>query len=67
MFAGEAVADAVVAEQCSGLSMDVLAALCDILGCEPNDPIKVRVENASVKKTGTGPKGVAPAPRRTTV
>ncbi len=49
------------------LSMDVLAAICDILGCEPNDLIKVRVENASVKKTGTGPEGVAPAPRRTTV
>ena len=49
------------------LSMDVLAAMCDILGCEPSDLIKVRVENASVKKTGTGPAGDAPAPQRTTV
>ncbi len=49
------------------LSMDVLAAICDILGCQPNDLIQVRVENASIRKTGTGPAGDAPAPRRTTV
>ena len=49
------------------LSLDVLAAMCDILGCGPGDLIKVRVENASVRKTGTGPAEVAPAPQRTTV
>jgi DNA-binding Xre family transcriptional regulator len=49
------------------LSLDVLAAMCDILGCGPSDLIEIRVENTSVRKTGTGPPGVAPAPRRTTV
>lgn len=33
------------------LSMDTLAALCDILGCQPNDLIEVEVVNAQVRKT----------------
>ena len=33
------------------LSMDTLAALCDILGCTPNDLIEVRVVNAQVRKS----------------
>ena len=49
------------------LSLDVLAAMCDILDCGPSDLIKVRVENAQVRRTGTGPAGDAPEPRRTTV
>jgi DNA-binding Xre family transcriptional regulator len=32
------------------LSLDILAALCDILGCTPNDLIEVRVANAEVRK-----------------
>lgn len=56
-----------VSQQPQRLSLEVLAAACDILQCEPGDLIKVKVENATVRKTGTGPAGVAPAPRRTTV
>lgn len=56
-----------VSQQPQRLSLEVLAAVCDILECEPGDLIKVKVENAMVRKTGTGPAGVAPAPRRTTV
>jgi len=41
------------------LSLDVLAAMCDFLGCGPSDLIKVRAENTSVRKTGTDPAGVA--------
>jgi DNA-binding Xre family transcriptional regulator len=33
------------------LSMDTLAALCDILGCTPNDLIEVQEVNAQVRKT----------------
>jgi DNA-binding Xre family transcriptional regulator len=36
------------------LSMDTLAALCDILGCGPNDLLQVKVVNVQVAKTGTG-------------
>ena len=52
------------------LSLDVLAAIRDILDCGPSDLIQVRVQNASVPKTGTGPTGptgLAPTPLRTTV
>jgi DNA-binding Xre family transcriptional regulator len=34
------------------LSMDTLAALCDILGCTPNDLIEVEVVNAQIRKAG---------------
>ncbi len=37
------------------LSLDVLAAMCDILGCGPSDLIEVRVENVQVSKTGHRP------------
>ncbi|QHE73103.1 helix-turn-helix domain-containing protein [Rhodococcus sp. WAY2] len=51
------------------LSMDVLAALCDILGCSPNDLIEIKVENASMpKKAAAGGAGrSAPVARRTTI
>jgi DNA-binding Xre family transcriptional regulator len=51
------------------LSMDTLAALCDILQCQPNDLIEVQVVNAQVPKTasGDGPAGAAPTPRRSTI
>ncbi len=49
------------------LSMDTLAALCDILGCTPNDLIEIEAVNAEVRKTADG--GIAPAPsvRRTSI
>lgn len=49
------------------LSMDTLAALCDILGCTPNDLIEVQAVNAQVRKAA-GDTGVpVPQARRTTV
>jgi DNA-binding Xre family transcriptional regulator len=36
------------------LSMDTLAALCDILSCTPNDLIEVTVVRAEVRKAATG-------------
>jgi DNA-binding Xre family transcriptional regulator len=54
------------------LSMDVLAALCDVLGCTPNDLIRIEVVNEQVRKDGTGGgaeigRGGPPQPRRTTI
>jgi DNA-binding Xre family transcriptional regulator len=50
------------------LSMDILAALCDILGCTPNDLIEVTTVQATVRKVaGTNVAGPPPAARRTTV
>src|ERR1700758_1943699 len=49
------------------LSMDTLAALCDILGCSPNDLIEVEVVSKQVRKAA-GEESVAPPPvRRTTI
>jgi DNA-binding Xre family transcriptional regulator len=49
------------------LSMDVLAALCDILECTPNDLVEIEAVNQSVKKAaGDKPTAVAKV-RRTTV
>ncbi|MEU6144681.1 helix-turn-helix transcriptional regulator [Streptomyces sp. NPDC047081] len=49
------------------LSMDTLAALCDILGCTPNDLIDVEVVNEQVRKTAGGEKPPPPAVRRSTI
>ncbi|MFJ3640590.1 helix-turn-helix domain-containing protein [Streptomyces sp. NPDC090108] len=50
------------------LSMDTLAALCDILQCTPNDLIKPEVANAQVRRTAGEPAGpTPPSPRRTVV
>src|SRR2546430_5465363 len=49
------------------LSMDTLAALCDILDCTPNDLIEIGVAQASVRKAAGASAGPAPAARRTTV
>ena len=49
------------------LSMDTLAALCDILGCAPNDLIEIEVVNAGVRKTAGDTTGPAPAVRRTSI
>jgi len=49
------------------LSMDTLAALCDILGCTPNDLIEVETVNAGVRKTAREAAGRAPVVRRTSI
>jgi DNA-binding Xre family transcriptional regulator len=50
------------------LSMDTLAALCDILGCQPNDLIEIEVVNAEVRKTaGDDAPGPLPEARRTSI
>ncbi len=36
------------------LNIDVLAALCDILDCEPNDLLQPVAEQVKTIKTGTG-------------
>lgn len=36
------------------LSLQVLAALCDILSCSPADLVSTTAENAGVRKTATG-------------
>ena len=36
------------------LSLQVLAALCDILSCTPADLVTTAAENAGVRKTATG-------------
>jgi DNA-binding Xre family transcriptional regulator len=48
------------------LSMDTLAAVCDILGCSPNDLIEIEAVNEQVRKAAGEP-GAAPPPRRTTI
>lgn len=49
------------------MSMDTLAALCDILDCTPNDLIQVAVVTASVRKTAGASAAPVPTARRTTV
>jgi DNA-binding Xre family transcriptional regulator len=39
------------------LNIDLLAALCDILGCEPNDLLTPTIEAAHSAKTGTADTG----------
>jgi DNA-binding Xre family transcriptional regulator len=48
------------------LSMDTLAALCDILDCAPNDLIEVRVANTQVRKAA-GERPAAVPVRRSTI
>lgn len=49
------------------LSLDTLAALCDILMCGPDDLISVSVVNREVAKTGTTSTQGRPPVRRTTI
>ena len=49
------------------LSMDVLAALCDILECRPNDLLEVQVVKAAAKKAASSGSRPAPPVRRTTI
>jgi DNA-binding Xre family transcriptional regulator len=45
------------------LSMDTLAALCDILDCQPNDLIEVQVVNEKSRKAAGEAKTAPTAPR----
>lgn len=47
--------------------MDTLAALCDILGCTPNDLIEVKAVGAQVSKAVGESGSPAPMARRTTI
>ncbi len=49
------------------LSMDTLAALCDILSCTPNDLIEVQTVNSQVSKAMGDAAPPAPQVRRTTI
>ena len=49
------------------LSMDTLAALCDILDCTPNDLIEIEAVNAEVRKTAGEKRRPSPAVRRTSI
>lgn len=50
------------------LSMDTLAALCDILDVTPNDLIEITTAPTQIRKTGDGSGGTdKPEPRRTTI
>ena len=49
------------------LSMDTLAALCDILGCTPNDLIEVEAVNEQLRKAADGTTAPTPAVRRTSI
>lgn len=49
------------------LSMDTLVALCDVLGCTPNDLIEPEIVNQGVRKTADGARSTPIAPRRTTI
>ena len=49
------------------LSMDVLAALCDILECSPNDLIEVVAAKQSMKKVAGTSSSPPPRSRRTTI
>jgi DNA-binding Xre family transcriptional regulator len=48
------------------LSMDALAALCDILCCTPNDLISIEVVNEQTRKTAEASR-VVPQARRTVI
>jgi DNA-binding Xre family transcriptional regulator len=50
------------------LSLDVLAALCDILGCTPADLITVEVTNIQVpKQAASSARRARPSAQRTTI
>ncbi len=56
-----------VAQEPQRISVDVLAALCDVLSCTPNDLITVKVVKEQLRKAASGPHGAAPTPLRTTI
>lgn len=56
-----------VTQQPQRLSMDTLAALCDIFECQPNDLIEVEMINAALRKPATQAFGSTPTVRRSTI
>lgn len=48
------------------LSMDTLAALCDVLGCTPNDLIEITTAATEVPKRAESGVGTPPPPVRRT-
>jgi len=55
-----------VTQEPQRLSMDTLAALCDILDCTPNDLIEVQVVNEQIRKAaGTKTSRTVPVKRST--
>jgi DNA-binding Xre family transcriptional regulator len=56
-----------VAQEPQRLSMDTLAALCDILECQPNDLIEVHVANTVVRKAVGQHSASAPPVRRSAI
>ncbi|WP_344859281.1 helix-turn-helix transcriptional regulator [Amycolatopsis ultiminotia] len=49
------------------LSLDTLAALCNILDVTPNDLIEITTAPTEVRRTGTSESVGKPAPRHTTI
>ena len=49
------------------LSLPVLAALCDILDCQPNDLIEIEVVSKQVRKAAGESGRAAPPVRRSTI
>jgi DNA-binding Xre family transcriptional regulator len=49
------------------LSMDTLAALCDILECTPNDLIEIEVTDVQIRKAAGDSVSFAPQIRRTRI
>lgn len=49
------------------LSMDTLAALCDILGCTPNDLLEVEAVHTERHRAASGGTRPTPGVRRTTI
>ncbi len=49
------------------LSMDTLAALCDILDCSPNDLIEIEMTGEQVRKAAGERRAAVPPVRRTTI
>jgi DNA-binding Xre family transcriptional regulator len=49
------------------LSMDILAALCDILGCTPNDLIEIQVVNTQVRKAASSTATPPASARKVTI
>jgi DNA-binding Xre family transcriptional regulator len=49
------------------LSMDTLAALCDILECTPNDLIEIEVTDVQIRKVAGDSVSSAPQIRRTRI
>jgi DNA-binding Xre family transcriptional regulator len=49
------------------LSTDTLAALCDILDCQPNDLIEIEVVSKQIRKAAGESSQAAPPVRRSTI